>query len=130
MARTDFRSPRAGDCQPHERQLGDTEQQYGAGASMGRVGLATESERQMSDRNGGSYRPNVRTCQSCCHYVGEVGEHGGKCTVGTLTSPITGERYGGKPERPLSWQPAVELRTALPAFTTCGPFGDQWEAIF
>lgn len=120
---------------------------YGAGSSKGQIGDETFEERGRQMRDAAeqprsplgaeatslnrALRPNVRTCQSCAHYVGkDMGELSGKCTVGALTSPITGERFGGRPSEPRHWQYAQELRTAPPIMTSCGQYGEQWEAIF
>jgi len=82
-------------------------------------------------QNQGSDLPSVRTCQSCAHYVsGLPGNLGGRCTVGMLLDPVTGDRKGGDPSRPLTWQQAIELRTSPSRFTTCGQHGDLWKAIF
>jgi hypothetical protein len=73
---------------------------------------------------------SVRTCQSCAYYVGDTGEHAGKCTVGQLINPVTGERHGGGKSGRYLWQSAYALRTAPPLFTTCGQRGELWDALF
>lgn len=141
MACTDFRKGtslerravnQAKDSSRHRERVAEQAQQpreetwYNKAPVTGAgVGSTMGVERQQNEA-----QPSIRTCQSCAHYVGELGPHGGKCTVGRITSPIDGMTYGGQPSQPRHWQPAIELRTAAGRFTSCGQRGEQWEAIF